>query len=314
MMRLPVLTPLPRNLAIHTTDTPPAPGALSWATGILKRAFGRSDGPVFRNTTDQPTAHTQSAPKRAHIALVGAGPGAKDLLTLRAVHRIREADVVFYDRLVDKEVIALARKGAACVFVGKHVGAHAWPQERINAVIVSEALKGRRVVRLKSGDPGIFGRAGEELAAARAEGIPVEIVPGVTSASAAAASLGQSLTERGIADTLILTTGMSRDGDPLPQSARFAGPGTTTALYMSVRQSARISAALLERGLPKDAPVHIVVDASKQTERKLTATAATLAETLATEKVSGCAMILVTWPSSAVETPDLTCSTARELA
>lgn len=314
MMRLPVLTPLRGNLAMHATDTPPATSALSWATGILKRTFGRSDGPVFRDLTDQPATRPNGVPDRAHIALVGAGPGAKDLLTLRAVKRIQQADVVFYDRLVDKEVIALARKEANCVFVGKHVGAHAWPQERINAVIVSEALKGRRVVRLKSGDPGIFGRAGEELAAARAEGIPVEIVPGVTSASAAAASLGQSLTERGIADTLILTTGMSRDGDPLPESARFAGPGTTTALYMSVRQSARISAALLQRGLPEDAPVHIVVDASKDSERKLTATAATFAEVLANSGVTGCAMILVTWPSSAVETRVQSDARTAELA
>ena len=269
---------------------------LNRAFDVLKRVFGQSDTPVFHNAAR--TFPKIGTPERAHIALVGAGPGAKDLLTLRAVERIQQADVVFYDRLVDKDVIALARQGADCVFVGKHVGAHAWPQERINAVIVSEALKGRRVVRLKSGDPGIFGRAGEELTAARAEGIPVEIVPGVTSASAAAASLGQSLTERGIADTLILTTGMSRDGDALPESTRFVGPSTTTALFMSVRQSARISASLLARGLPSDAPVQIVVDASKPTERKLMTTAGSFADTLSAENVKGCAMILVTWPSS----------------
>ncbi|SHH37445.1 uroporphyrinogen-III C-methyltransferase [Marivita hallyeonensis] len=283
MMRFPLSAPIARGGPIRLPN-------------ILRRVFGQSETPVFSN--DKTVAPTSGVPHRAHIALVGAGPGAKDLLTLRAVERIQQADVVFYDRLVGQDVIALARKDAECVFVGKHVGAHAWPQDRINAVIVSEALKGRRVVRLKSGDPGIFGRAGEELAAARAEGIPVEIVPGVTSASAAAASLGQSLTERGIADTLILTTGMSREGDPLPQSARFAGPGTTTALYMSVRQSARISAALLARGLPQDAPVHIVVDASKRTERRYTATAATFADTLASKRIIGCAMILVTWPSA----------------
>ena len=117
------------------------------------------------------------------IALVGAGPGARDLLTLRAVERLQEADVIFYDRLVDEEVLELGRRDAERVFVGKHVGAHAWPQQRINAVIVAEARKGRRVVRLKSGDPGIFGRAGEEIEAARAAGIAVEIVPGVTAAS-----------------------------------------------------------------------------------------------------------------------------------
>ena len=103
---------------------------------------------------------------KGHIALVGAGPGARDLLTLRAVQRLQEADVIFYDRLVDDEVLELARRDAERVFVGKHVGANAWPQDRINGVLVAEALKGRRVVRLKSGDPGIFGRATEEAAAA----------------------------------------------------------------------------------------------------------------------------------------------------
>jgi uroporphyrin-III C-methyltransferase/precorrin-2 dehydrogenase/sirohydrochlorin ferrochelatase len=277
-----------------------APLPLNWVLAVLKRVFGQSDVQILRD--DAGCLPKTGKPERAHIALVGAGPGAKDLLTLRAVERLQQADVVLYDRLVDKDVIALARKNAECIFVGKHVGAHAWPQDRINTVIVSEALKGRRVVRLKSGDPGIFGRAGEELTAARTHGIPVEIVPGVTSASAAAASLGQSLTERGVADTLILTTGMSSDGAPLPQSTRFAGPGTTTALYMSVRQSARISAALLSRGLPADAPVHIVVDASKASERKLTATAATFADVLGSQKVNSCAMILVTWPSAHAET------------
>ena len=287
MMRLPISVPIPKPRTLRT----------NWASGILKRVFGSANTPVFAGDTSKAMFGT---PQRAHIALVGAGPGAKDLLTLRAVTRIQEADVVFYDRLVDEDVIALARRDAECVFVGKHVSAHAWPQDRINSVIVAEALKGKRVVRLKSGDPGIFGRAGEELSAARAEGIPVEIVPGVTSASAAAASLGQSLTERGVADTLILTTGMSREGDPLPESARFAGPGTTTAFYMSVRQSARISAALIARGLPGDAPVQIVVDASKHTERKLSATAACFPDVLANSRAKGCAMILVTWPSGCV--------------
>ncbi|CAN0459624.1 unnamed protein product, partial [Hapterophycus canaliculatus] len=141
------------------------------------------------------------------IALVGAGPGARDLLTLRAVERLQEADVIYYDRLVDPEVLELARRDAERVFVGKHVGAHAWPQDQINRVIVAEALKGRRVVRLKSGDPGVFGRAREEMDAARAAGVAVEIVPGITAASAAGAAMGQSLTERGQTDTLILATG-----------------------------------------------------------------------------------------------------------
>jgi uroporphyrin-III C-methyltransferase/precorrin-2 dehydrogenase/sirohydrochlorin ferrochelatase len=230
------------------------------------------------------------------IALVGAGPGARDLLTLRAVERLQEADVIFYDRLVDEEVLELGRRDAERVFVGKHVGAHAWPQQRINAVIVAEARKGRRVVRLKSGDPGIFGRAGEEIEAARSAGIAVEIVPGVTAASAAGAALGHSLTERGVSDTLVLATGTGRDDDPLPDCTRFAGPGTTTAIYMGARQAQRICAALRARGLRGTAPVEICVDVSKPTQRLLSTTLSDMADRLWKEDIRGCAILLVTWP------------------
>ncbi|MCR9170381.1 MULTISPECIES: uroporphyrinogen-III C-methyltransferase [Marivita] len=232
-----------------------------------------------------------------HIALVGAGPGARDLLTLRAVDRLERADVVFYDRLVDPNVLELARPAAERVFVGKHVGAHSWPQERINQVIVTEAIKGRRVVRLKSGDPGIFGRASEELDAARAAGIPVELVPGVTAASAASASLGKSLTERGVANTLILATGTGCIEDPTPDSTRLSGPGTTTALYMSVRQADRLSTDLIQRGLPPDTRVDICVDVSKPTEKHFSADISTLSGVIRRNQINGCAILLVTWPA-----------------
>ncbi|WP_189679186.1 siroheme synthase CysG [Seohaeicola zhoushanensis] len=233
------------------------------------------------------------------IALVGAGPGARDLLTLRAMQRLQEADVVFYDRLVDPEVLDLARRDADRVFVGKVVGAHAWPQERINAVIVAEARKGRRVVRLKSGDPGVFGRAGEELAAARAAGVPVELVPGITAASAAAAALGRSLTERGVADTLVLTTGMSREGDPLPDSVRMAAPGTTMAFYMAVAQAGRIRTALMARGLSGETEVQVAADVSKPDERLSVCPLHRLERHLDETGCTGGAVLLVTWPSQA---------------
>lgn len=234
------------------------------------------------------------------IALVGAGPGARDLLTLRAVARLQEADVIFYDRLVDEEVLELARRDAERVFVGKHVGAHAWPQARINAVIVAEARKGRRVVRLKSGDPGIFGRAGEEIDAARAADIPVEIVPGVTAASAAGAALGHSLTERGVSDTLVLSTGTGRPEDPLPDCTRFAGPGTTTAIYMGARQADRICTALGARGLPGTSPVEVCVDVSKPSQRLMSTTLSELPTRLAADEIQGCAILLFSWPMEAV--------------
>ena len=241
-----------------------------------------------------PHAHGQHT---GQIALVGAGPGARDLLTLRAVERLQEADVIFYDRLVDEDVLELARRDAERVFVGKHVGAHIWPQDLINRTIVAEARKGRRVVRLKSGDPGIFGRATEEIDAARAANIPVEIVPGITAASAAGASLTRSLTERGRANTLVLTTGTGCAEDPLPDSARLSGPGTTTAFYMAVRQARRLSSQLIEQGLPPKSPVDICVDVSKSGQRLVSATIATMADQIEQKAITGCAVLLVTWPS-----------------
>jgi uroporphyrin-III C-methyltransferase/precorrin-2 dehydrogenase/sirohydrochlorin ferrochelatase len=235
--------------------------------------------------------------KGGHIALVGAGPGARDLLTLRAVERLQEADVIFYDRLVDPEVLELARRDAERVFVGKVVGAHAWPQEKISSMIVAEALKGRSVVRLKSGDPAIFGRATEEIAAAQAAGIPVEMVPGVTAASAAAASLGRSLTERGVADTFVIATGTGCAEHPLPDCTRLSGPGTTTAFYMSVAQAARVSADLLEQGLPSESEVDVCVDVSKDSERHIATTVSDLPHALEAHAVKSCAIILVKWPA-----------------
>ena len=261
-----------------------------WVAGQEHHAIGTMKAAMRRGGEFQ-----RDAP--GSIALVGAGPGARDLLTLRAVERLQEADVIFYDRLVCEDVLELARRDAERVFVGKVVGAHAWPQQRINDVITAEALKGRRVVRLKSGDPGIFGRAGEELSAARARGIAVEIVPGITAACAAAAAAGHSLTERGVTDSLVLSTGTARAGDPLPDTLRHSGPGTTTALYMAVAQAPRLVADLLGRGLPASAPVTVAASVSKPEQKLATTTLAALPELLARERITGCTILLITWPA-----------------
>lgn len=239
---------------------------------------------------------TRSAPGRAKpgaIALVGAGPGARDLLTLRAAQRLSQADIVFYDRLVDPEVLELARRDAELVYVGKAVGACAWPQERIDAVIVAAALQGKRVVRLKSGDPGLFGRATEELAAARANGIPVEIVPGVTAASAAGAALGRSLTERGATDRVVFATGMCRAGDDTPDWGASTRPGTTLALYMGVRQAPVIEANLIAAGVPAASEVEIVSDISTDRQRIATCQLGALAATIRAEAIGNPAIILI---------------------
>ncbi|MEM6565027.1 MAG: siroheme synthase CysG [Pseudomonadota bacterium] len=246
------------------------------------------------------------------LALVGAGPGARDLMTLRAVERLQEADVIFYDRLVDDGVLELARRDAERVFVGKVVGAHAWSQDRINRLIIAEALKGKHVVRLKSGDPGIFGRANEEADAARQAGVSVEIVPGVTAACAAGAALGRSLTERGVSNTLVLTTGTGRAEDPEPDCTRHAGPGSTTVFYMSVGQAARVSEALIRQGLPSNARVDIAVDVSKPQQRLLHCAVAELDQAIRRNGVEGGAVLMVTWPFECAEVQPLTYSRAPE--
>ncbi|OSP56439.1 siroheme synthase CysG [Pseudoruegeria sp. SK021] len=254
-------------------------GAEREAAQTLKAAIAVGHAPDDRGT--------------GSIALVGAGPGARDLLTLRAVQRLQEADVIFYDRLVDPDVLELARRDAERIFVGKVVGASAWPQARIDAVIVAAARSGQRVVRLKSGDPAIFGRASEELAAARAEGIPVEIVPGVTAASAAAASLGQSLTERGRTDTIVFATGACRDGDPQPDWGRHAAPGTVLAYYMAVASAPDLRDSLLAAGVAPDTPVQIAVAVSTVRERTIHCALADLPSALRRDAVTGQAVILV---------------------
>lgn len=186
------------------------------------------------------------------VALVGAGPGSSDLITLRGVQRLQEADVIFYDRLVDPGVLELARRDAERIYVGKAPGCHSWPQDRINSLIVSAAQRGQRVVRLKCGDPGVFARGAEEAEALSAAGISYEIVPGVTAASGAAAAVGGFLTERGKTDTLVLTTGRKVDANDQPDWVRHLSARSNVAVYMGVQTAPQIvdvlrSAGMLER-------------------------------------------------------------------
>lgn len=269
-------------------DGPPrqamARGALRDAAKLIKETLaGGGTGPV-----------------QGTIALVGAGPGAADLLTLRALRLLQEADIIFYDRLVDHAVLELARRDAERVFVGKEVGASSWPQDRINAVIVAAARQGKKVVRLKSGDPGIFGRVTEELDSARAAGIAVEIVPGVTAASAACASLGRGLTERGVSDRLMLATAACKPGDPDPDWAAMLQPGTSLAIYMGVARAESIVRSMEAAGIPVSLEVDIVCHASTSRERTLHCTLAELPKAVSAGAVQNPAVILVSWPKAKV--------------
>jgi uroporphyrin-III C-methyltransferase/precorrin-2 dehydrogenase/sirohydrochlorin ferrochelatase len=209
----------------------------------------------------------QKAP--APVALVGAGPGSSDLITLRGVQRLQEADIIFYDRLVDPQILELARRDAERVYVGKAPGCHSWPQDRINALIVSAALRGQRVVRLTCGDPGVFARGAEEAEALVAAGLNYEIVPGVTAASGAAAAVGGFLTERGKTDTLVLTTGRRADAQTRPDWVQHLSADSNVAVYMGIQTAPQIVTVLRDAGLLHCVHVTAVSNAQRADQKVL---------------------------------------------
>jgi uroporphyrin-III C-methyltransferase / precorrin-2 dehydrogenase / sirohydrochlorin ferrochelatase len=208
------------------------------------------------------------------VVVVGAGPGDPELLTLRAMRELQAADVIVYDRLVTPGVLELARREARRIAVGKEGHGPACRQADINELIVSLARKGKRVVRLKGGDPGIFGRAGEEIAACQTAGIPVAMVPGVTTATAAAAALGLSLTQRESARRVQFVTGHDRNGHLPPDLdlAALADPRATTCIYMGRRTAAELARRLVREGLSATTPAVAMANVSRPEERTIRTT------------------------------------------
>jgi uroporphyrin-III C-methyltransferase len=194
------------------------------------------------------------------VALVGAGPGDPGLMTVRGLTLLRRAEVVVFDRLVDPRLLEEAPPDALRIFAGKASGAHTLPQERINAILVAYARRGRRVVRLKGGDPFVFGRGGEEAGALAEAGIPFEVVPGVSSAVAVPAYAGVPVTHRGTASSFAVVTG-HEDGDKAEESVDWAGLATavdTLVVLMGVRTLPRIARTLLAAGRRPDTPVALI--------------------------------------------------------
>lgn len=213
------------------------------------------------------------------VVIVGAGPGDPELLTLKAMRELQAADVIVYDRLVTPAILELARREARRVHVGKEGHGASCRQDDINALLVDLALAGNRVVRLKGGDPAIFGRTGEEVESCRDAGVPVRIVPGITTASAAAAALCGSLTHRDHAQRVQFVTGHDRHGD-LPDNldiGALADPRATTVIYMGRRTASKLAARLIESGLPSDTPAAALCDVSRRTQTHLATTIADIA-------------------------------------
>jgi uroporphyrin-III C-methyltransferase len=265
--------------ALPTTDPDPAAVPSTPAP-----ALARPSPPVA-----SPRSHALG-----RASLVGAGPGDPALLTLRALQVLATADLVLHDRLVGPEILALAPPHARRVDVGKRCGRHAMTQAAINRLLVREALAGAHVVRLKGGDPFIFGRGGEELDCLRDAGLDVEVVPGVTAACAAAARLGIPLTHRDVSRSLHLVTGHGSDNEiPALDWGALAATRGTLALYMSTRTLDGVAARLIAGGMNPATPAVAVENVSLPGERVRLATLATLPALLAGDPGEGPTLVIV---------------------
>jgi uroporphyrin-III C-methyltransferase len=238
------------------------------------------------------------------IWLVGAGPGDADLLTLRAARLIASAQLIVHDGLVDPDILLLAPASARLISVAKRRARHTLPQEEINALLVRHARAGRQVIRLKGGDPFIFGRGGEEVEAARAAGVPIEVVPGVSAANGAAAAAQIALTHRDAASVVSFVAGQCRpvqshaaggvEGGLAEQNwAGLAGKGRTLVIYMGVANAAQIAEKLMAEGLAPGMPVAVIENGARPQMRVLRGLLAGLQELVESEAVVSPALIVI---------------------
>lgn len=240
-------------------------------------------------------AADETAPsERGEVYLVGAGPGDPDLLTFRALRLMQRADVVLYDNLVSAEIMNLVRRDAERVFVGKQRNNHALPQETISTMLVSLAKAGKRVLRIKGGDPFIFGRGGEEIEMLAAEGIPFQVVPGITAAAGCAAYAGIPLTHRDHAHSVIFMTGHGRDGPIVDIDWNaIIEPRQTVAIYMGLSQLEGLMAEFVSHGVSPELPAAVIDNGTRASQRVVVGTVGTLAQEAAAAGLRGPTIIIV---------------------
>jgi uroporphyrin-III C-methyltransferase len=226
------------------------------------------------------------------VYLVGAGPGDPDLLTLRAARLLERAQLVVHDGLVDRAVLALAPPAAELVSVAKSRARHTMPQEEINALLVREALAGRDVVRLKGGDPFVFGRGGEEAEACRAAGVPVQVVPGISAANGAAAAAQIALTHRDTASVVSFVAGQCK-GLSEQDWVGLAGKGRTLVIFMGVKTAPQIAEKLMADGLAPGMPLAVIENACRANMRVLRGPLAALPDLVERERVRSPALIVI---------------------
>jgi uroporphyrin-III C-methyltransferase / precorrin-2 dehydrogenase / sirohydrochlorin ferrochelatase len=260
--------------------------------GDVANAALANDDAGFRHELTLALADN-AKPATGRVSLVGAGPGDPELLTLKAQRRLIEADVIVYDRLVGPGILEMARRDAERIAVGKTPFAPSPKQAEINAILIREAKAGKHVVRLKGGDPYVFGRGGEEQAVLEAQGIAVDVVPGITAALGCAAAIGLPLTQRGQNRAFTLLTGTSEDGTADHDWQHLARSGSAFAVYMGVNAAGDIAAQLLDAGASPSTPVTIVENGTLANQRVEAATIGSLWETLHTKGIAGPAIIYV---------------------
>ena len=229
-----------------------------------------------------------------HVWLVGAGPGDPDLITVRGMKLLQQADVIIHDRLVAPALLDYCRPDARRLYVGKRCGRHSVPQNEINALLVREALKGRQIVRLKGGDPFIFGRGGEEMSELQRHGVAVSVVPGITAAAGCAAATGIPLTHRDHAASVCLVTAHRRDGAPQTDWAALAAdPQRTLVCYMGLSELGNITEQLTRHGLSADTPAALISEGTTARQKAARCTLASLSDTAQQTKMSSPCLVMI---------------------
>ena len=246
-----------------------------------------------RAELEKQLAGTPSGIAQGEVYLVGAGPGDPDLLTFRALRLMQQADIVVYDRLVSKPVLELVRRDAEKLYAGKERDNHAIPQEDINQLLVRLAKEGKRVLRLKGGDPFIFGRGGEEIETLAAEGIPFQVVPGITAASGCASYSGIPLTHRDYSQAVVFVTGHLQDGTVNLNWKALAQPNQTVVFYMGLHGVPSICAGLTGHGMPPATPVALIQQGTTPNQRVFITTLEKLPELVQREKIKPPTLIIV---------------------